>query len=198
MKTRWMMIVAVLVLFAQPARAMNWSLGTNLGLVIVDPTEEDSDSVTLFGWPSQGFLTIIGAPGLRLGFIGESPHHQFYIDSGLSMISTDGADLNTMQFSGNYQFNFGRGSTQPYLTAGGGFVNFNSEDFLFDESVTTAVFGAGLGVQHRLGHGRGSLRAEVRLDRVIEDDDGVIPESNNIGLKLGFDLWMNDDAPESD
>lgn len=196
MKTRWIMVAALLAGFAAPARAMNWSLGANLGLVIVDPTEDGLESVTLLGLPSQGFITIVGSPGLRVGFIGESPRHQFYFDNGLSMFSTEGVNFTSAQFTANYQYNLTRTSTQPYVTLGGGLAHFRSEDFLFgDESVMAGMFGGGLGVQHRLGHGRGSLRAEIRLDHVVEDDGGVVPESNNIGLKFGFDLWMNDDTP---
>jgi hypothetical protein len=177
-----------------PAHAFNWSLGANLGLTILSPSEDGQESITVFGWPSPGFLNIITTPGLRVGFAGENPQHQFYLDTGMTYFSTDGASFRSTQLTGNYQYNFASGgSTAPYLTGGLGFNNLSSDDFFGEFGATSIVFGAGVGLQHRIGNGNGTLRAELRVDRAGEGEDNnapIIPESTNIGLKMGFDLWM--------
>lgn len=195
MKIRMMLaLLGTLALVATPAHAMNWSLGANLGLVVIDPTEDGVDSATMFGWPSQGFLNAVGAPGLRLGFMGENPQHQFNLETAFWLFSSEGSSISTAQFTGNYQHNFvGSGAaTYPFVTGGAGFTSVNAEDF-FGGSAVSPTFGIGVGMQHRLGHGHGTARAEIRIDHVVEGEDGgfpLIPASNNIGLKFGFDLWM--------
>ncbi len=194
MKSRAILICLALLTIAAPAHAMNWSLGANLGLVVVDPTENGIESFTLIGWPSQGLFNIVASPGLRIGFRGEDPRQQFYLDSGFSHVSTDGGSFSSLQLSGNYQYNFAAaGRVHPYLTGGLGLVSVNADNFLGDGAAVSPIVGGGFGLQGELGHGHGTLRAEFRLDHVAEGKDNgatVIPATNNYGIKLGFDLWM--------
>jgi hypothetical protein len=183
-------VALLLVVTAVPARALNWSLGANLGLSIISP--DNGDNVTMFSWPSGGLLTLFTTPGLRVGFTGQNPQHEIYIDTGLSLISSNGASLNTLQMSGNYQYNFGSsGNLSPYLTAGVGFASYSESDG-GSISAISPMLGGGLGLRHKMGNGHGTLRAEARLDHLNEGEDSgfvVISAANTFGIKLGFDLW---------
>lgn len=200
---RWGSVVAValLVSAAAPASAMNWSLGANLGLSIVSPDSKyDVEDRTIFGWPSApDFAFDSPLAGIRVGFTGEQPAHEIYVDSGVSYASVkDAGSQRSVVITANYQYNFGTGSVAPYLTAGAGFVlgglKIESSDptVAVDVSGTGAIFGGGVGLRHKMGNGHGTMRGEVRFDRTTEGKDGDIPvifESNVFGIKLGFDLW---------
>jgi hypothetical protein len=196
----WGCVVAVLLLAssAVPASALNWSAGANLGIAFDSPTDDALESTTTFGWPFSGTM-----PGLRFGFTGASPTHEFYIDTGLNYSSTkDVTTTRSFIGTGNYQYNFGSsGNLSPYLTAGAGFVmvGFKDEtdpDDVLDISANSAIFGGGVGIRHKMGNGHGTMRAEVRYDRTTEGKDEIggveipiIPETSIITLKFGFDLW---------
>ena len=195
----WGCVVAVLLLAstAMPAHAMNWSVGANLGLAFDSPTDDDLESTTTFAWPFSGTM-----PGLRFGFAGTGPH-EFYLDTGLNYSSTkDVTTVRSFVATANYQYNFGSsGNLSPYLTGGAGFVmtGFKDEtdpDDVLDLSANGAVFGAGVGIRHKMGNGNGTMRAEVRFDRVTEGTDEIggveiplIPETSVFTIKFGFDLW---------
>lgn len=201
----WVVALLLLASSAVPASAMTWSVGANLGFGMVQPADKYGlDNVTIFGWPSapNNLLGVVPLPGagLRFGFAGSQPTHEFYIDTGLSYASLkDALTQRGVQISGNYQYNFGSGgSMSPYLTAGAGFlmggikIEDPDPDLAADVSATSAMFGGGLGIRHKMGNGNGTFRAEVRFDRATEGKDGdviVIPEGNVFGLKFGFDLW---------
>lgn len=205
----WACAVAVLLLAssAVPASALNWSIGGNLGMIWDSPSDKDKDfnedgvneieSRTIFAWPFAGTM-----PGLRVGFTGASPQHEIYFDTGLNY--TTEKDIGTTRaFTGtaNYQYNFGSsGSMAPYLTGGVGLISAGLKDETispaFDVGAMSVVYGGGVGIRHKMGNGNGTLRAEVRFDRVSEGTDTVggskylvIPESSLVTLKLGFDLW---------
>jgi hypothetical protein len=167
-----------------PASAMNWSIGANLGAQFISP--DVSESITLIGWP-------IG--GLRVGFTGDNPTHEFYLDTALSMLSQDDASLNEVLFMGNYQYNFGsQGSTAPYVTAGVGIAMLSADSGSpgGDVSATSTIFGGGVGLRHKMGNGHGTLRGEVRYDMQGEGEDSsviVVEEAGIFGIRLGFDLW---------
>jgi outer membrane protein with beta-barrel domain len=178
---RFLPLTMALVLAAAPAHAMNWSLGANLGLAIVMP--DIGDDVTVFGWPLD--------PGIRVGFLGDDPRHEFYVDTSLLMLSNGGTFRRT-EITGNYQHNFrGSGSVSPYVTGGMGFVSVGVSNG-GDVGATSVIFGGGVGIRHRMGNRHGVLRGEVRLDHVTQGDDGpvvLIEEANVLGIKLGFDFW---------
>lgn len=178
----------LLLVAASPAHAFNWGLGLDLGYSSIDPDEGESISVS--GWPGFGVYV---APGMRVSFApeGNSPH-MVYLDTSLLMISVSGDDQSYTTFIGNYQYNWPvGGNTGPYLTAGAG-------AFLYrisgggDVNATSAIFGGGVGVRHKMGNGHGTVRAEVRYDKLSKGEDSgttVIPESGVFAVRLGFDLW---------
>jgi hypothetical protein len=208
MKFRGILIAVLLVASAVPASAMNWSLGANLGYNMIMPANKDIDgdgfddieSTSQFAWPNSGLV-----PGLRVGFVGENPTHEFFIDTGLDMQSTkniegipDLESVRLLSLTGNYQYNFGAsGSLTPYITAGGGLLSFGQKgtDLAladYDLSAMAAIYGGGVGIRHKMGNGHGTMRAEVRFDRSTEGTDGdtiLLSESNVFAVKLGFDLW---------
>lgn len=180
---------ALLVLAVAPAWALNWSLGSNLGFSSLD-MKNASNNLNVFAWPSNSYLF---SPGLRVGFMGDNPMHEFYLNTGMFLVSQGSSSIHYLQGTVNYQFNMPvQGSTGPYLTGGAGFDLVGSKYSGGSESATSAVFGGGLGVRHKMGNGHGVLRAEVRYDHMVEGKDSgniIIPETNNLGVVLGFDLW---------
>src|SRR5262249_60687557 len=83
--------------------------------------------------------------------------------------------------TGNYQRYLTHAATTPYLTIGGGFHSYG-----FDGTTeANPLYGAGIGVTHRLGHGHGAVRAEFRYDAIHDSESGNTLSS--IGLKAGFD-----------
>jgi hypothetical protein len=184
--------VLVVGLSATEASAAHWSLGTNLGVTVLSFDQNEND-YSLVGVPSQGFLTLLGPPGLRFGIAPEGSAFEVFFDSGLSRAALKDASFSTFQLSANLQYNFANGSTHPYIAVGAGLSRISDDDFLFSSTHEVApTFGAGLGVRHRLHHGYGTLRAEVHYDRLVADQDELFfLDGNAITLKLGFDLWGN-------
>jgi hypothetical protein len=171
-----------LLVLASTALAGNWSLGTNLGISFYNP--EDGGDLTFIAIPSSA---VFFQPGLRAGFTGTNSPHEFYLDTGVSDL--DG-DVTRILLTGNYQYNFAsKTSTSFYLTGGLGFANVS----IADRGATSLMVGAGAGARFQVANGHGSIRTELRYDRVAEGDDGGIPvidEAGLIGFKFGFDLWM--------
>jgi Outer membrane protein beta-barrel domain len=186
---RHLMIFAValsLALFGVPAHAGTWSLGTNLGISFVQP--EDTDNQTNIAWPASAELF---QPGIRIGYAKEQSPHEFYADTGL--LDANG-DFHTFLLTGNYQYNFAsQTSTNFYLTGGLGLANVGFDVGPTDVGATSLLFGVGGGARFRVSDGHGTIRAEVRYDRVTEgDDEGVevIDEAGIFAFKFGFDLWL--------
>ena len=182
---------ALLALAAVPAHAMNWSLGANLGMSVV-MGDNDADA-TAFGWPTNVL------PGLRVGFMGDNPRHEFYVDNTLDIFDGDVVSTSRFIITGNYQHNFPTaGRTGVFLTGGLGFVNQGAEIDTggplgtVDVSATAPIFGGGVGLRHKMGNGHGVLRGEVRFDfRSEGDDDGAVlfEDATIVSFKLGFDFW---------
>jgi hypothetical protein len=188
-------VAAVLwiVVSAVPASAFNWSVGASLGANIVLPKASSLPNTVEFAWPFSR-----STPGLRVGFVGEKPQHEFYLDTGL-FLSTTKNNVTSSLFTGtaNYQYNFtNESAVAPYLTAGGGIYVSRYKDKaqvpVLEENGTSGLFGGGIGVRHKMGNGHGVLRAEVRYDHLTEAKDGnviVVDQADIVGFKLGFDLW---------
>ena len=188
------LVLAVLVvsLSATEASAAHWSLGTNLGVTVFSFDQNEND-YSLVGVPSQGFLTLLGPPGLRFGIAPEGSAFEVFFDTGLSRAALKDASFSTFQLSANLQYNFSNGSTHPYVDVGAGLSRISDNDFVFtNQHAAAPTFGAGFGVRHRLHHGYGTLRAEVRYDRLVADqDETFFLDGNSFALKLGFDVWGN-------
>ncbi len=185
----WILVALFAVCLAVPAGAAGGKayVGTNLGLAHYVP--EEGDGLTTFGWP-HGIQAAshLFAPGLRIGFgLDERNSQSIYLDTGLSIWSGGGSSTTMLQFMGGYEYGFGGGPVEPYLTGGVGYMSL-SED---GHSISNPVLGVGLGIRHVLAHGGGAVRAEFHLDHQFEakfEGDPVMPSLNAIGLKLGFDL----------
>jgi opacity protein-like surface antigen len=185
-----LLAVALLALTCTPALATDWSMGTNLGLTIVSP--EEGDNVTAFALPGAvGGLQ----PGMRFGYVfTDKPQHELFVDTGLLFYSTENYSNNAFELTGNYQWNMVPNAVlMPYATAGFGFL-FQSNKY-GDETygATSALFGLGFGVRRTIASGAGSLRAELRFDRITEAKDGdiiIVPNGNAFTVKLGYDLWL--------
>jgi hypothetical protein len=165
------------VMLAPPALAASHaSLGVNLGVVSLSTEDESS---TLVSIPSDVLLGI--QPGLRIGLPGENRLDDFYFDTGFVVVSSSSLWMLTV----NYQRNFTRAATAPYLTVGGGFRTYSTDN---GGGNTGALFGGGLGVIHRLAESRGDLRLELRLDAL--NDSELSSTLKSFGVKAGFDVWV--------
>ena len=184
--------ILVLALSSNAAAAARVSLGTNLGVTFLRYDDVDLD-YTLIGVPSQGVLTLLPPPGLRIGIAPADSPLEFFFDTGLMRASFEDGSFSVFQLGANVQYDFANGGTHPYVAAGLGLERASSDDFLFsNDDAVAPTFGVGLGVRHRLKHGFGTLRAELRYDRLVADsDENFFLDGNSIALKLGFDAWMN-------
>jgi len=168
------------------ATAGTTGIGTNLGLTYYSP-DDGGDGVTAITWPSGGTLLGLAQPGLRLSFLDESGLNEFYVDTGLSYLTSNGESITMFVGTLDYQRNFAPvDGTGAYVTAG---IGISIVDFGGGADSTNPRAGGGIGIRHGLAHGKGALRAEARFDRVFEDDDGINALSE-FGLRLGFDLWL--------
>jgi hypothetical protein len=191
----WTMALAlsILMLGARPAAA-DWSVGNNFGLSILMPSEGGDTSV-LVDVPSGsglGFFLLAAQPGLRFGFTNDAHRDEFHLDTGLSIISGNGDSFTTLQITGNYQHAFGGADTksQPYVTAGLG-TNLVTGG---GTSVNALVLGGGVGQRLWVADGHGSVRFELRFDRIGEVKESgftVQQAMNSFQMRFGFDLWPN-------
>jgi hypothetical protein len=178
------LMVCVSIPWASTCQAGNWSLGTNLGLSFLN-AENQGSTVTALSWPGDALFT--REPGVRLGFAGENRAHEFFIDSGMLLLSESGFSLHSFQLTGNYQYNFTPGtSPSPYVTAGAGLFNVGDDT----DSSTVPSLGGGLGLQFHVAGGHGTIRSELRFDHFGSDETRGVPSANAFGFKIGFDLWM--------
>ena len=115
-------------------------------------------------------------PGLRLGFQPGAGTHELYLDNGFQSASSGGDGFNDLVASANYQYNFSPGARpRPYLTAGFGTINQHvSSSFGGGESTTSGTGGGGFGIRHWVADDRGSLRLELRYDRIGESNNADI------------------------
>jgi hypothetical protein len=181
--------LALATALAPTMAVADWSIGTNLGITFISP--DGGDGVTAVAIPGGvgGFQ-----PGLRVGRALESPRHELFADTGLLLYSTESFSSNAFELTGNYQWNLAPDrDTGPYLTTGFGFLVQSVEVGSTRVGGTSAIFGFGVGLRRMIAERAGSVRAELRLDRVTEArDDGVVvvPDANLVSLKLGYDLWI--------
>jgi hypothetical protein len=184
--------VLALALSANGVAAARVSLGTNLGVTFLSYDDVDENYVLISG-PSQGILTLLPPPGLRVGIAPEGSPVEVFFETGFMSANLDQVSFSVLQLGANVQYDFANGETHPYLAVGVGMERASSDDFLFsNDDAVGPTFGVGLGVRHRLKHGFGAIRGELRYDRLMADSDEVFfLDGNSIALKLGFDLWMN-------
>lgn len=177
--------VALFGLLLAPPAFASLSLGSNLGVVLANP--EFGDNTVAVGVPSGAGTFPLLEPGLRIGFKGEGSAVEGYFDTGFILVSSGGATAHSLEATANFQDNFRPESdASAYLTAGAGFVNTGNSGDPYFSSTTNFLFGGGLGLWRKVGNDNGRVRVEARYDRLAGDDNAGL-----IGLKLGFDLWMN-------
>ena len=186
-------LIATSFTFTPRAADARGSLGANLGFTVHDPAESGDETATLIGVPTQTSPFATLRPGVRVGFTGTKMDHEGFLDLGYDGQFFEGDNIHAMRLGANYQYNFGSGSTHPFVTAGAGLMNAGGE--FGDESFggTSVTFGGGVGVGFSVSQGAGRLRLEARVDKLDEaDDDGVIviEEATVWNIGFGFDLWM--------
>lgn len=186
-----MLAMWAMALAARPASA-DWSVGNNLGLSILMPSG-GGDTAVLFDAPAgagSGFLMLGAMPGMRFGFTNDARQEEFHLDSGLSLISGSGDSFTSLQITGNFQHAFRPRSqgSQPFITLGAG-ANLLSGG---GTSVSSLVMGLGIGQRVWVADEHGSVRFELRYDRVGEAKDNgyVVQEAlNTFQVRIGYDLW---------
>ncbi len=179
----------LVMLVAAPAAARDWSMGSNLGLSVLNV--HGADNVTYLSFPG----TVVALqPGLRIGLRGSSARQETFFDAGLNLATASGFRSNSLGVTGNWQFNLSTGpGTQPFVNAGLGFLYASREVSHVSASATSATFGAGVGLRRMLPGGHGDVRGELRWDYVTKGEDGDVvltPEGAAFGIKVGFDLWV--------
>jgi hypothetical protein len=175
-----MFVLSSVLLTASSASAV--SIGTNLGFTHYLPSS--GDGLSLLAVPNSGNFGLF-APGLRITQpLGTDGRQSIYFDGGLVYMSLSGDNAHTLGLLAGYQYTFSEAASAPYVTVG---VGLNSSGGTGVPSTTNPVIGGGVGVLHRLPHGKGALRAELHLDREIDTDNSEA-SITGIGLKLGFDL----------
>jgi hypothetical protein len=187
-----------LSLFSSPARAVQWSIGANLGMSAVHRPGR-AGGITHWGLPagagpggySEGTLT-----GLRAGLLTNSTRQGFFLDGGYRSSKRGDSGEDSYQLTANYEFAIlgAPHAWNPYATTGWGW-NHSGYEFPGSLRLTgdAAIYGAGAGIRYRVGHGHGLLRGEVRYDWTDgATDQGVLltARSSSVALKLGFDLWL--------
>ena len=180
-------VVIPLLVAAAPVCALagTWSLGPNVGISILS---NQNSTQTVVAWPGD----VVGyMPGLRIGFLQRGAPTEFFVDTGLSYVSSAGNSFRVLQGSGNLQFNLSRrSSTGAYMAAGVGFWSVAEGSGNTTTSTTVPSLGAGLGARHVLRNGHGAVRGEMRLDHYFEDQTAGLAAFNAMSFKFGFDLWM--------
>jgi len=190
--TFWCATATALAMVANPARAANWSLGSNLGLSLYGGDSSGMSAPYRSGGKLEGV-----AGGLRLGIAPGNGQHEIYLDSGFGRLSGGGHVSRSSIFALNYQLNApAPAATRPYATFGVGFVSLAERSAVSGSSVTSVgstsmIIGGGVGLRHAVAQGHGGLRGEMRLDYLTEGSGSTGYGSGYvISLKLGFDLWM--------
>lgn len=183
-------VIASLVVFASllatPASAM-WGVGANVGGTVLDPVGS-GESTTRIGGPSSTLSSL--RPGLRLSYSLEDTGGEAFFDVGYDATWQGDESARVLRLGGNFQYNFGKGSLRPFVTAGAGILNIAGGEL---RPATSGMVGGGVGVGIPLADGAGRLRLEARADRILESKyqgNVIIGESTLYAGVLGFDLWF--------
>ena len=114
MKRQLGFVLVLLLAVAAPATAVaNWSLGPNIGFSMLSG---QNSTQTVIAWPGDvsGYM-----PGLRIGYFRRGAPSEFFVDTGLSYLSSNGNSFRVLQGTANMQFNLSRrSSTGAYAAAG--------------------------------------------------------------------------------
>lgn len=174
--------LALLWVFTATARA-DLVVGTNFG---VSSYILENHFFTLHAPGNSNPLLPVLQPGLRLGIYDRERRGLFALDAGLAYLNGGGDALYLIQLMESYQHHFV--ATRP----GAPFVNLGAGVVVLGRggtTVSTFVFGGGVGVRQTLGHGHGAGRIEVRIDRMGRDQDLFEDKVTVISFRFGFDLY---------
>jgi len=180
-------VLVLLLVAAAPATAVagNWSLGPNIGFSMLSG---QNSTQTVIAWPGDvsGYM-----PGLRIGYFRRGAPSEFFVDTGLSYLSSNGNSFRVLQGTANMQFNLSRrSSTGAYAAAGLGFWSIAQGSGNTTTSTSVPSIGGGLGLRRVLRSGHGAIRGEMRLDHYFSDQNAGLDAFNAMSFKFGFDLWM--------
>ncbi len=181
----WIAAFAISASIAAPvaSRAATTSIGANLGMAIVFPSDSRSSFTTIAAPGSVGQLAPGFMPGLRVAVTGDSGIHTVTFDPGIYVLESGGENLTQLEIMVAYQAQFT--PLRPnslFANVGFGLI----EESAPDVSITNHLVGIGLGVRHRLAHGHGDGRMEIRLDAIGGDTSGFT--GSMFSARFGFDL----------
>ncbi len=169
---------------AGPGRAEGpvLTLGSSLG---VDVLSEGYGSVLVASTsPGGAFGPAIVEPGLRLGLAFPSRHAEVALGVGASVIAGGGEFWSSSGFvlDANYVAR-GTGNVSPYLGAHAG------ASTLGEPGAGGALTNVGgqLGVRALVCSGHGAIRCEARASRIADASGWSV---NDVGLRLGYELWF--------
>jgi hypothetical protein len=180
-------VLGLLLVATVPGSAVAavWSLGPNIGFSILSG---QNSSQTVIAWPGDvsGYM-----PGLRIGYFRKGAPTEFFLDTGLSYLGSNGNSFRVLQGTANMQFNLNRRSSNgAYLAGGIGFWSVAQGTGNTTTSTTVPSMGGGLGLRRVLRSGHGAVRGEMRLDHYFQDQNAGLDAFNAMSFKFGFDLWM--------
>ena len=114
MKRHLGFVFALLLLAVAPACAVaaTWSLGPNIGFSMLSG---QNSTQTVIAWPGDvsGYM-----PGLRIGYFKKGAPSEFFFDTGLSYLGSNGNSFRVLQGTANMQFNLARRSTEIRISGG--------------------------------------------------------------------------------
>ena len=191
-------LVALVVASPGPARALNVSLGANLGLSVVHRPGR-AGGIWHYDLPasagSAGTISHGPLAELRLGVLTDDDRHELFLDGGLTMGQRGDSENDGLRCTANYQFNFFPTGSRltPYLTGGAGLEHSGFAFGVFHLGANVFTYGGGGGALVRVPGGHGALRGELRwdwTDGAEENGELLFARNSAVAVKLGFDLWM--------
>jgi len=164
-----------LLFLASPARAAHLSLGAN-GALMKGVSGRESFDLAL----SLPFDDALHRPGFRVGVADEHRNHEIFMDVGATVLKSSYEVYRSVTVTGNYQHSLKQeGSVTQYVTLGGGLTTQG----VSARTDTRAVYGGGLGIRQTVADDHGSVRVELRVERIAD-------AMTLAGVKFGFDLWL--------
>lgn len=174
---------SALSLCATAVQAGPWQIGPSIGMSLV---RSSGSSTTVVSAPAGSEFLLAGvSPGLRIGSWDSRLQNEWFLDTSLQLIAYENSTISATTNTLNFAHAFGARSA-PYITFGAGF----SRVAVDGDSQTGALYGAGLGVRERLRHGHGSIRTELRLDR-LDPNERFADSVTIVGVHVGFDLDLD-------